>query len=77
MAYSSISFADSQKTLNDDDEKGFRALIDGSSGIYGCDPKVWKIISEDAASYFSGDKSLDETCSIIQDRVTTYINECK
>lgn len=77
MAYSSVSFADSQKTLNDDDEKGFRALIDGSSGIYGCDPKVWKIISEDAASYFSGDKSLDETCSIIQDRVTTYINECK
>jgi hypothetical protein len=33
------------------------------------------IITEEAANYFNGQKSLDETADIIQNRVTTYVNE--
>ena len=33
------------------------------------------IISEMAGSYFTGDKGLDETASLIQGKVQLYINE--
>ena len=72
-----ISVDSEKKPLTQDEAQNFRKLIDESSGIYGCDPKLWDIIGEEAAAYFSGDKSLDDVCSIIQDRVTTYVNECK
>ena len=38
---------------------------------------VSNIISEEAAAYFNGDKSIDDVCKIIQDRATTFINENK
>ena len=67
----------SRKAVSQDDVKAFRAFIDTCSGYYECDRKVWDIISEETKAYFSGDKSLDDVCSIIQDRVTTYVNESK
>ncbi len=36
---------------------------------------IYEIISEMAGSYFSGDKGLDETASLIQGKVQLYINE--
>ncbi len=35
----------------------------------------YEIISEEAEKYFSGEKSLDETISVIQDRMKKYVNE--
>ena len=35
------------------------------------------IIEEEAQPYFSGEKSVDDVCAIIQDRVNTYISESK
>lgn len=35
----------------------------------------YEIIAEEADRYFSGEKSLDETISVIQDRMTKYVNE--
>ena len=67
----------SRKAVSQDDVKAFRAFVDTCSGYYECDRKVWDIISEETKAYFSGDKSLDDVCSIIQDRVTTYVNESK
>ena len=37
--------------------------------------KWFEIITDQAGAYFSGDKSLDETVKLIQDRVNLYINE--
>ena len=34
-------------------------------------------IKEEAEGYFKGDKSVKEVCSVIQNRVTTYVNENK
>ncbi len=36
---------------------------------------IYGIVSEMAGAYFAGDKSLDETCSLIQNRVMLYVNE--
>lgn len=55
----------------------YKAFVDSCGGYYGCDRNIWNIISEEAASYFSGDKSLDDVSALIQDRVSTYVNENK
>ncbi|MCR5227971.1 MAG: extracellular solute-binding protein [Eubacterium sp.] len=60
-----------------DDEKDFRALVDAATGYVEYDNSVNEIVEEEAEAYFKGDKSLDETCTIIQNRVTTYVNENK
>ena len=36
---------------------------------------VNNIIKEEAAQYFAGQKSLDDTVRIIQNRVSTYVSE--
>lgn len=36
---------------------------------------IMEIIQEETKAYFSGDKSLDEVASVIQNRVKTYVNE--
>ncbi|MBD8497975.1 ABC transporter substrate-binding protein [Paenibacillus arenosi] len=39
------------------------------------DSKIQSIISEEAVAYFSGQKSAEDVASLIQNRVTTYLNE--
>ena len=62
---------------DDKDLEQMRTIIDSADGMMANDTKIYKIIEEEAANYFSGNKSLDDTCAIIQDRVSTYINESK
>ena len=50
------------KPLTDEEVQEFRNLVDSITPVGFQD---------------SGDKSLDETCSMIQNRVTTYINESR
>lgn len=38
---------------------------------------VINIIIEESQAYFAGDKDVDETAKIIQNRITTYVNEVK
>ena len=63
--------------VSDADIDEFKTYIDNASGVWGYDSKITEIVEEEAQAYFSGDKSLDDTCAIIQNRVTTYINENK
>lgn len=39
------------------------------------DSKIQSIVAEEAKAYFSGQKSVDDVAKLIQNRVTTYINE--
>lgn len=41
------------------------------------DGVIFNMIMEEAEDYFHGKKSLDKTVDVIQDRVTTYLNEQK
>lgn len=38
---------------------------------------IRSIILEEAQAYFAGDKNVDETARIIQNRITTYVNESR
>jgi ABC-type glycerol-3-phosphate transport system substrate-binding protein len=59
-----------------DNEKMFD-LFDSIDGVYRKDPAITEIISEETAVYFASNKSAAETAKIIQNRVTTYIEETK
>ncbi|SEQ10478.1 ABC-type glycerol-3-phosphate transport system, substrate-binding protein [Lachnospiraceae bacterium NE2001] len=65
------------KPLDDEDVARYRELVDDASGVWESDESIAEIVKEEAAAYFSGDKSLDDTCNIIQNRVRTYVNESK
>lgn len=63
--------------MTEDELKEYRKIIDNIDSMETNDNHVMSIVNEDVQAYFLGDKSLDDTCKIIQDRVTTYVNENK
>ncbi len=52
-----------------------KSLLCGGEHSADPDGRVMSIIREELAYYLSGDKSLDETAKLIQNRVSTYISE--
>ena len=61
--------------LSSKEEKMYRDLIDGVTKVNTNNYEVMDIITEEAKAYFAGQKGLDETADIIQNRVTTFVNE--
>lgn len=55
----------------------FDEVVQSTTKIYHCDMAVKNIIEEEAAVYFKGDITLEETTKRIQNRVTTYVNESR
>lgn len=51
------------------------ALIDSATRFADYDTNVMNIISEEAAGFLAGDKSVDEAARLIQSRVNLYIQE--
>ncbi|MBQ8510481.1 MAG: hypothetical protein IJ493_11305 [Clostridia bacterium] len=62
-------------TLSEEDEAALRALFDSARTVRSYDTELLSIIYEDAAYYFAGVKSLEDTVRIIEDRVDTLLNE--
>lgn len=50
-------------------------LINSINQIANYETSLTQIIDEEAVAYFAGEKSLDEVASLIQSRLTIYINE--
>ncbi len=61
--------------LTEKDTAALRAIIESAGSIPDGSDKIFEIISEESAMYFSDAKSLDETVKVIQDRVSIYISE--
>ncbi len=60
----------------EEDLATFEILLQGiSTESTSNDSAIYSIVREEAASYFSGQKSLDEVIDIIQNRVTLYLEE--
>ena len=57
--------------------QGLKDLIAGAQSMPSLESKIFEIINEEAAMYYSDAKSLDETVKVIQNRVSTYISERK
>lgn len=50
-------------------------LVNNTKKVGSSDTKIMEIVVEESKSYFVGEKSLEETIDIIQNRVTVYVNE--
>lgn len=51
------------------------SLMDRVNGLYELDSDVYTIVIEEAAAFFNGDRSVEETAEHIQSRASIYISE--
>ncbi len=65
------------KPLTKEQVQLIRDAVDNTKKGLWYDDSLLSIIKEEAEGYFKGDKSVKEVCSVIQNRVTTYVNENK
>ncbi|UQZ81266.1 Putative ABC transporter substrate-binding protein YesO [Paenibacillus konkukensis] len=63
------------KPLTDEELQSVREMIAEANSFTQSDAKVNSIVGEESKSYFAGQKSAEETAKLIQNRVTTYLNE--
>ena len=63
------------KPLSDKEVQMIRDIIAGVDHLYVYNDDISSIISEEAGAYFSGQKTSKEVADIIQNRVSTYVNE--
>lgn len=59
----------------DEDNRRIYELLDSAVGVMEQDNYIYEIIAEEAAEYFGGQKPVEETARIIQNRVSNYIEE--
>lgn len=55
--------------------QSLKSLIEEAGIFSKSDPKVISIIYEESSTYYAGQKSAEEVAKLIQNRVTTYMNE--
>ena len=65
----------SYQPVTEKDMEQFLKLIQNTNKVQKKDNNISSIIEEEAQIYFKGDRDLEETIEVIQNRVTTYINE--
>lgn len=61
--------------LSDEQAQKYIDLVNSTTKTSDYNTEITNIITEEAKAYFAGQKSLDETADIIQNRVKTYVNE--
>ena len=66
----SIEYVDADETT-----EIYMSMIDSCSGLYSIDLVAERIICEEMEAYLAGQKDLDETVVIIEDRINTYRSE--
>ncbi len=54
-----------------------REMIDTTKNAEQMDAEVLNIILEEASGYFSGQKSMEDVASVVQNRVQLYLNETR
>ena len=55
----------------------FMDLYNAITTIYRYDTNIYEIVNDVVGGYFAGDRSLEDTASQIQNRVSLYVNESK
>lgn len=61
----------------EDELRLFEELINTTSQIYWPDDTLSNIVWEAVSPYLSGDKTLDDTLRLLENRVSLYLNEQK
>ena len=62
-------------SFGDAEAQRFLDLLDAVENVSFYDEAVLSIVSQEAAAYFAGDKSAEETARLIQSRVGLYVSE--
>ena len=65
------------KPFSKKEEAQFRDIISRADKTVYYNKYLTAIVQEEATHYFNGDKSVDETAELIQNRLTIYINESR
>ena len=66
------------KPSTQEDVDQVKDLVENTTAVYGAaSEEVTNIINEEAAAYFSGQKSAEEVAKIIQSRMQVYLSETK
>ena len=66
------------KAATQEDVDQVKNLVENTTAVYGAaSEEVTNIINEEAAAYFSGQKSAEEVAKIIQSRMQVYLSETK
>ena len=63
--------------IDEQTAKRFTSIIERIHSSVNTNPKILEIVLEEAAGYFEGQKSADEVCKSIQNRITMYLAETK
>ena len=61
--------------LNEEEAAQIRELIDTTTKVLEFDESVYEIVEEEAAAFFAGQKSAEETARLIQSKAMIYVNE--
>lgn len=76
-----ISYIDGKEVnigkISDADVEKINEFLGSLNQIVRYDEKITNIITEESESYFSGQKSADEVCKIIQNKVHIYLSETR
>jgi hypothetical protein len=71
----SLYYGSDTQPLSDADAAYLQSLVETASQRYCRYVAIRDIVEEEAASYFSGDKTAAEVCKIIQNRAMIYLGE--
>lgn len=74
-SYSEGNFSVKFRTSTEEEAEWITDVIEHCDRVYLYDSQIINIISEEAAAFFEGQKSAEETAEIIQNRVKVYVNE--
>lgn len=66
---------DVETTFTEEDLTALYELMDGIRTIPSCPSAIREIICEEAERYFDGNRSAEEVCGLIQNRVQLYLDE--
>lgn len=61
--------------MTDEEISMVRSFVENSNRIKNSDPKIVLLVLEEAEMYYQGQRSLDDTAAMIQNRVGTYVQE--
>ena len=63
------------KPITEEEKQQYRDLVAKAHNVWEYDQSLMDIVEEESKEYFNGEKSLDEVCTTIQNRASTYIQE--
>ena len=61
--------------MDEEQEAQLRELIGSVDRCYSYDQNIMDLVTEESADFFAGAKTAEQAASLIQDRVSTYVNE--